>query len=103
MNKFSIFINFHFMRFHRKRKIPLLKGTLFPVQKMAVDKKQEKKPVFKNLSMKVGKDILLIIEGCSMVKQTIWPSNHTSHTKLYFNEFVANVLRDNIGIVIFDL
>ena len=23
--------------------------------------------------------------------------------KVYFNEFVANVLRDNIGIVIFDL
>ena len=38
-----------------------------------------------------------------MVKQTIWQSNHASHTKLYFNEFVANVLRDNIGIVIFDL
>ena len=47
--------------------------------------------------------ILLIIEGCSMLKQTIWTSNHTSHTKLYFNEFVANVLRDNIGIVVFDL
>ena len=47
--------------------------------------------------------ILLIIEGCSMVKQTIWPSNHKSHTKVYFNEFVANVLRDNIGIVNFDL
>ena len=30
-------------------------------------------------------------------------SNHTSHTKVYFNEFVVNVLRDNIGIVIFDL
>ena len=29
--------------------------------------------------------------------------NHASHTKLYFNEFVANVLRDNIGRVIFDL
>ena len=27
----------------------------------------------------------------------------TSHTKVYFNEFIANVLRDNIGIVIFDL
>ena len=37
-----------------------------------------------------------------MLKQTIWPSNHTSHTKVYFNEFVANVLRDNIGILIFD-
>ena len=29
--------------------------------------------------------------------ETIWPSNHTSHTKVYFNEFVANALRDNIG------
>ena len=38
-----------------------------------------------------------------MVKQTIWQSNRASHTKLYFNEFVANVLRDNIGIVVFDL
>ena len=47
--------------------------------------------------------ILLIIEGCSMVQQTIWPRNHTSHTKVYFNEFVANVLRGNIGIVNFDL
>ena len=34
-----------------------------------------------------------------MVKQTIWQSNRESHTKLYFNEFVANALRDNIGIV----
>ena len=46
--------------------------------------------------------ILLIIEGCSMLKQTIWPLNLTSRTKLSFNKFVANVLRDNIGIVIFD-
>ena len=51
----------------------------------------------------VRTDILLIIEGCSILKQTIWPWNHTSHTKVYFNEFVANALRDNIGIVIFDL
>ena len=29
--------------------------------------------------------------------------NHTSYTKVYFNEFVANVLRDDIGIVIFGL
>ena len=29
--------------------------------------------------------------------------NPTSHTKVYFNEFVANALRDNMGIVIFDL
>ena len=32
-----------------------------------------------------------------MVQQTIWPRNHTSHTKVYFNEFVANVLRDDMG------
>ena len=29
--------------------------------------------------------------------------NHTSHTKVYYNEFVANALRDKIGIVNFDL
>ena len=29
--------------------------------------------------------------------------NHTSHTKVYFNEFVAIALRDNIGTVNFDL
>ena len=38
-----------------------------------------------------------------MLKQTIWPSNHTSLKKLYLNEFVANVLGDIIGIVIFYL
>ena len=38
-----------------------------------------------------------------MVQQLIWPKNHTSNKKIYFNEFVANVLRDVIGIVIFDL
>ena len=35
-----------------------------------------------------------------MLISTIWQRNHTSHTKVYFNEFVANVLRDDIGIVI---
>ena len=29
--------------------------------------------------------------------------NHTSYRKFYFYEFVANVLRDNKGIIIFDL
>ena len=29
--------------------------------------------------------------------------NHTSYTKVYFNEFVANILRNDIGIVIFGL
>ena len=47
--------------------------------------------------------ILLIIQRSSMLEQTIWGLNHASHTKVYFNEFVANVLRDDIGIVIFDL
>ena len=55
-------------------------------------------------SQRISNDnILLIIEGCSILKQTIWPRNHTSHKKNYFYEFVANVLRDNIGILIFDL
>ena len=26
-----------------------------------------------------------------------------NHTEVYFNEFVANVLRDNMGMIIFDL
>ena len=47
--------------------------------------------------------ISLIIQGCSMVRQSIWPRNHTSNKKFYFNEFVANVLRDVIGIVVFGL
>ena len=38
-----------------------------------------------------------------MVQQFIRPRNHTSHKNFYFNEFVANVLRDVIGIVIFGL
>ena len=33
----------------------------------------------------------------------IWLWNHTSHTKVYFYEIVANVLRDNMGMIIFDL
>ena len=38
-----------------------------------------------------------------MLEQTIWPSNHTFHTKVYFNEFVVNALHDNMGMIIFDL
>ena len=38
-----------------------------------------------------------------MVYYSIWPRNHTSNKNFYFNEFVANVLRDVIGIFIFDL
>ena len=44
-----------------------------------------------------------IFDKCSILEQTIWPSNHTSHTKVYFNEFVSNALHENIGIVNFDL
>ena len=29
--------------------------------------------------------------------------NHTSYRKFYFNEFVANILRDKMGMIIFDL
>ena len=29
--------------------------------------------------------------------------NHTSYRKFHFNEFVANVLHDNMGMIIFDL
>ena len=43
-----------------------------------------------------------IFDKCSMMLQTIWPWNHTSHTKVYFNEFVANTLHDNKGMVNFD-
>ena len=37
-----------------------------------------------------------IFDKCSILLQMIWPSNHTSDTKVYFNEFFANTLRDNI-------
>ena len=33
----------------------------------------------------------------SIMKQTIWPRNHTSYKENYFYKFVANALRDNIG------
>ena len=46
---------------------------------------------------------ILMDEPCTYYIYTIWLWNHTSHTKLYFNEFVANALRDNMGIDIFDL
>ena len=32
-----------------------------------------------------------------MLGQTKSRPNHTSKTKVYFNEFVANILRDNVG------
>ena len=51
----------------------------------------------------LGKHLINKRHGSPTLEQTIWLWNHTSHPKVYFNEFVANVLRDNIGIVIFDL
>ena len=43
--------------------------------------------------------------GSETLLQTILLSIHTSHTKVDFNEFVANVLCgiDNMGMIIFDL
>ena len=40
---------------------------------------------------------LINIDKCSMLEQTQSQPNHTSKTKVYLNEFVANVLRDKIG------
>ena len=37
-----------------------------------------------------------IFDKGSILLQMIWPSNHTSDKKVYFNEFFANALRDNI-------
>ena len=64
---------------------------------------------FKAILYKSYCDLYLLVEFTtifdkfSILEQMIWPSIHTSHTKVYINEFVANVLRDNIYIVIFDL
>ena len=41
--------------------------------------------------------------GSRILNQRIWPPNHRSYTKVYFNEVVANALRGNIGIVNFGL
>ena len=35
--------------------------------------------------------------------QVVKRGNHTSYRKFNANEFVAHVLRDNIGMIIFDL
>ena len=37
------------------------------------------------------------------LKQTIWLWNHKSYRKFDFNESVANVLHDYMGMIIFDL
>ena len=41
--------------------------------------------------------------GSQMLEQTIWLWNRTFHTNVHFNEFIANALCDNMGIIIFDL
>ena len=40
-----------------------------------------------------------ILDKCSMLERTQSQPNHTSKTKVYFNEFVANIQSDNIGSV----
>ena len=47
--------------------------------------------------------IKVTFDKCSMLQQTKSRQNHTSNTKVYVNEFVANVLHDNMGMIIFDL
>ena len=42
-------------------------------------------------------DIIKSHQYLTNVQQTQSRPNHTSKTKVYFNEFVANVLHDNIG------
>ena len=51
----------------------------------------------------VSQDCILINKrhGSQMLEQTIWLWNYTSHTKVYFNEFVANALHDNMGMITF--
>ena len=41
--------------------------------------------------------------GGNMFTSIIIVKECISHTKVYFNEYVANVMRDDIGIVFFDL
>ena len=51
----------------------------------------------------LANSISSIFDKCSILEQTIWLSNHTSHTEVYFNDFFANALCDNMGMIIFDL
>ena len=49
---------------------------------------------------------ILLFESLGVLWVLSYPASHPNHTsdrKFYFNEFVANVLRDNMGIIIFDL
>ena len=49
---------------------------------------------------------MLLFESLGVVWVLSYPAshpNHTSYRKFYFNEFVANVLHDNMGMIIFDL
>ena len=54
----------------------------------------------------LGRISILLFESLGVLwvlSYTASHPNHTSSRKCYFNEFVVNVLRDNMGIIIFDL
>ena len=51
----------------------------------------------KETDTETEKSISSIFDKFSMLQQTQSQPNHTSNTKVYFNEVVANALRDNIG------
>ena len=49
---------------------------------------------------------ILLFESIRVLWVLLYPAsrpNHTSYRKFYFYEFVANFLRDNMGMTIFDL
>ena len=50
------------------------------------------------------KNIILSIRDMVVKRWNRRFGSETIHpTQVYFNEFVANVLRDNVGMIIFDL
>ena len=49
-------------------------------------------PIWSSVRQKISS----IFDKCSILQQTQSQPTHTSNTKVYFNEFVANALRDNI-------
>jgi hypothetical protein len=57
------------------------------------------------LIRQLSQDCIIIIKrhDSQKLEPTIWLWNYTSHTKVSFIEFVANALRDNMSMIIFDL
>ena len=55
-----------------------------------------------NLALADIADVILLIRDM-VATDNLAVKPYIPHTKKYFYEFVANVLRDNIGILIFDL